>query len=168
MSSSTTASNHDVNTQHQHSNKMDSQATFPKTAIVTGSARGIGKAIALKLASTGYDVTIADLPALQSSAEATASEVRSLGRKSHVVLGDVSIRSDVEKMVSEHVDKVGELYCMVANAGICQVKSALELTEEDVKRMFEVNVYGVFNCYQVAGKRMVERGTKGRLIGCAR
>lgn len=127
-----------------------------------------GRAIALKLATNGYDVTICDLPALQSSAESVAEEVRKLGRKSHISLGDVSVRSDVEKVVADHVKNVGELFCMVANAGICQVKPALELSEQDVKRMFEVNVYGVFNCYQVAGKEMVEKGTKGRLIGCSR
>ena len=127
-----------------------------------------GRAIALKLASSGYDVTISDLPTMKDAAEATAKEISDLGRKSNYVLGDVSVRSDVEKLVPKHVQHLGELYTMVANAGICQVKEALELSEEDVKRMFEVNVFGVFNCYQVAGNEMVKKGTKGRLIGCAR
>ncbi len=127
-----------------------------------------GRAIALKLASSGYDITICDLPAMKDAAEATAKEISDLGRKSHFVLGDVSVRSDVENMVAEHVKTIGELYTMVANAGICQVKEAVDLTEQDVKRMFEVNVYGVFNCYQVAGKEMIKKGTKGRLIGCSR
>jgi len=70
--------------------------------------------------------------------------------------------------VQSHVDNLGPLFCLVANAGICQVKAAVELSEEDVRRMFEVNVYGVFNCYSVGAKRMIEQGTPGRLIGCAR
>lgn len=56
----------------------------------------------------------------------------------------------------------------VANAGICQVKPALKVTEADMQKMFEVNVFGVFNCYQVAAKQMIEQGTKGRIIGCSR
>ena len=127
-----------------------------------------GRAIALKLASSGYDVTISDLPSMEEAAQATSNEISKLGRKTHVVLGDVSVRSDVEKIVASHVENVGELFTMVANAGICQVKEAVDLTEKDVQRMFEVNVYGVFNCYQVAAKEMIKKGTKGRLIGCSR
>ena len=57
---------------------------------------------------------------------------------------------------------------MVANAGICQVKPAVELTEQDFDRMFKVNVYGVFNSYQESAKQLIKQGTGGRLIGCAR
>lgn len=104
---------------------------------------------------------------MQAEAEATAKEIAQMGVKTHVVTGDVSVRSDVEAMVASHVDTLGPLYTMVANAGICQVKPALELTEQDVRRMFEVNVFGVFNCYQVAGQQLVKQKTEGRLIGCA-
>lgn len=57
---------------------------------------------------------------------------------------------------------------MVANAGIAQVKPVLDLTEEDVKRMFEVNVFGVFHCYSIAARQMIKQGGGGKLIGCAR
>lgn len=105
---------------------------------------------------------------MKAEADDTAAKIAAMGRKTHVALGDVSSRSDVQKIVDSHVNKVGPLFAMVANAGICQVKPAVDLTEEDVKKMFEVNVNGVFNSYQVAGKHMIEQGTKGRLIGCAR
>lgn len=144
------------------------QGTTPKTAIVTGSARGIGRAIALQVATEGFDVTIADLPALRGPAEATANEITHLGRKSNVALGDVSKRDEVEQICQSHVEALGPLFCMVANAGIAQVKPALDLTEQDVRKMFEVNVFGLFNCYQVAAKHMIAQGTKGRILGASR
>lgn len=140
----------------------------PKTAIVTGGARGIGRAIAVQLASEGFDVTIGDLPSLRESAEATAEKIRHLGRKANVALADVSDRSQVEEMCQSHVERLGPLFCMVANAGIAQVKPALELTEQDVRKLFEVNVFGLFNCYQVAAKHMITQGTPGRLLGASR
>lgn len=57
---------------------------------------------------------------------------------------------------------------MIANAGIAQVKALLDLTEGDVRRMFEINVFGVFNCYSAGAKQMIEQGGGGKLIGCAR
>lgn len=127
-----------------------------------------GKGIALKLANTGYDVTVADLPSMSSEASATAKEIEDLGRKSFVALGDVSKRSSVEGMVADHVKHLGPLFAMVANAGICEVKPLLEVTEEDMRRMYGVNVFGLFNCYQAAAKQMIKQGTPGRLIGGAR
>lgn len=65
------------------------------------------------------------------------------------------------------VDELGPLSTMVANAGIAQVKGLLELTEEDLKRMFEVNVYGVHNCYSIAAKQMISQGHGGKIMGAA-
>ena len=120
------------------------------------------------MAQSGFDMTVADMPSMDAEARATAKEIQALGRQAHVALGDVFVRGDVERIVASHVEALGSLYAMVANAGICQVKPALELTERDIARMFEVNVFGVFNCYQAAAKQMIREGTKGRLIGCAR
>ncbi|KAJ5224054.1 hypothetical protein N7468_008596 [Penicillium chermesinum] len=146
---------------------MASVAKHLKTAIVTGGARGIGQGIALKLASTGYDVTIADLPSMSGEATATAKQIEGLGRKAFVALGDVSVRSSVERMVADHVKNLGPLFTMVANAGVCEIKPLLDVTEEDMRRMYSVNVFGLFNCYQAAAKQMISQGTPGRLIGGA-
>lgn len=74
----------------------------------------------------------------------------------------------MEGLIAAAVDALGPLNVMIANAGIAQVKSLLDLTEDDVKRMFEINVYGIFNCYSAAAKQMIKQGTPGKLIGCAR
>lgn len=105
---------------------------------------------------------------MAAEANTTAEEISKLGRKSHVALGDVSSRADVESIVAQHIEHVGPLFAMIANAGICQVKPILDTTDEDVKRMFEVNVFGVFNCYQVAAKQLIKQGTPGRLIAASR
>jgi acetoin reductase-like protein len=138
-----------------------------RTAIVTGSARGIGKAIALRLANDGYDVCINDIAGNKSEAEAVAKQVQSIGRKSFVYTADVSNLSEVQSLVQASVSELGPLNTMVANAGIAQVKALLDLEEQDLRRMFEVNVYGVYNCYSAAAKQMISQGTPGKILGAA-
>ena len=96
------------------------------------------------------------------------SEIKSMGRNAVHYLADVSNLSEVEKMVETSVSQLGPLNTMVANAGIAQVKPLLDLTEEDLKRMFEVNVYGVYNCYSSAAKQMIKQGSGGKILGAAR
>ena len=94
--------------------------------------------------------------------------IESLGGRAVGVVADVSHRSEVETLVQESVDALGPLDVVVANAGIAQVKPALELTEQYMERMINVNLFGVFNCYQVVAKQMIKQGTKGRLLGADR
>ncbi|OQN97882.1 hypothetical protein B0A48_16193 [Cryoendolithus antarcticus] len=143
-----------------------------RTAIVTGSSRGIGKAIALRLAQDGYDICVNDVTANKQGAEEVAEEIRKLGRKSTVALGDVSVLSEVEQIVQKSVKDLGDLNTMVANAGIAQVKPLLDLTEADFERMFRVNVFGVQNCYAAAAKQMIKQKNctaeqPGKLISAA-
>ncbi|KJX99228.1 diacetyl reductase like protein [Zymoseptoria brevis] len=143
-----------------------------RVAIVTGSARGIGKAIALQLATDGYDVAINDIQANQDIAEETAKEIEALGRKSTVVLADVSKLAEVEEMIQKAVNDLGPLNTFIANAGIAQVKGLLELTEEDFQRMFAVNVFGVQNSCQAAAKQLIKQGNcradaPGKIVTCA-
>lgn len=83
-----------------------------RTAIVTGSSRGIGRAIALRLANDGYDVCINDVEANRPGAEEIAEEIRKLGRKSIVAIADVSKYAEVEAMVQRSVKELGELNTM--------------------------------------------------------
>ncbi|KAF4635513.1 hypothetical protein G7Y89_g2582 [Cudoniella acicularis] len=138
-----------------------------RTVIVTGSSRGIGKAIAIRLAEDGYDVCINDIAANQVGIDETVKEIQALGHKSYGHAADVSKLSEVEGLISAAVEKLGPLNVMIANAGIAQVKALLDLSEGDVRRMFEINVFGVFNCYSAAAKQMIKQGDGGKLIGCA-
>lgn len=98
-----------------------------------------GKAIAFRLAQDGYDICVNDIPANQSEADAVAKEIKSTGRNAIAVAADVSNLSEVQRLVQTSVDELGPLNTMVANAGIAQVKALLDLTEQDLKRMFDIN-----------------------------
>ncbi|KAL1846414.1 hypothetical protein Daus18300_014257 [Diaporthe australafricana] len=143
-----------------------------KSVIVTGSARGIGKSIALRLASDGYNVCINDIPALEKGCDEVVKEIKSMGGKACTAVADVTKRTEVQDMIQKSVKELGPLHTMIANAGIAQVKALLDLTEEDFSRMFAVNVHGVQNCYAEAAKQMIAQGTckpdaPGKIIGAS-
>ncbi|POS73640.1 acetoin reductase [Diaporthe helianthi] len=143
-----------------------------KNVIITGSARGIGKTIALRLAADGYNVCVNDIPARESACDKVVKEIKSMGRKACTAVGDVTNRGDVKDVIQKSVKELGPLHTMIANAGIAQVKALLDLTEEDFSRMFTVNVFGVQNCYAEAAKQMISQGTckpdaPGKIIGAA-
>lgn len=98
-----------------------------------------GKAIALRLAKDGYDVCINDITANKAGCDEVVKEVQGLGRKAFAFTADVSKMKEVQDLVQASVSELGPLNTMVANAGIAQVKALLDLTEEDLRRMFEVN-----------------------------
>lgn len=138
-----------------------------KNVVVTGAARGIGKAIALRLAADGHDVAVNDISANSTELEAVAKEIRTAGRRSTALIADVSDPAAVSGMVAETVQALGSLDVMVANAGIAQVLPLLEVTPEDWDRMQAVNLRGAFLCYQAAAKQMIEQGGGGKIIGAA-
>lgn len=98
----------------------------------------------------------------------TVKEIQSMGRASYGHVADVSKLSEVEGLIESSVQNLGNLNVMIANAGIAQVKALLSLSEDEVRRMFEVNVFGIFNCYSAAAKQMIKQGGGGKIIGAAR
>lgn len=83
-----------------------------KNAIVTGSARGIGKSIALRLATDGYNVCINDIPALEKTCDEVVKEINSMGGKACTAVGDVTKRSDVKDVIQKTVKELGPLHAM--------------------------------------------------------
>ena len=98
----------------------------------------------------------------------TVKEIQALGRSSYGHVADVSKLAEVEGLIEASVKELGDLNVMIANAGIAQVKALLDLSEADVRKMFEVNVFGVFNCYSAAAKQMIKQKTGGKIVGAAR
>ncbi len=138
-----------------------------RVALVTGAARGIGRGIALRLASDGLDVAVNDIEANAEQLEEVAGEIRAAGVGTKTITADVSDAESVEKMVGGVVGELGKLDVMVANAGIAQVEPLLDLTPEDWDRMMAVNLRGIFLCYQAAARQMIEQGRGGKIIGAA-
>ncbi|CAD0092526.1 unnamed protein product, partial [Aureobasidium mustum] len=129
-----------------------------RTAIVTGASRGIGKAIALRLAQDGYDLCINDVEANKQGIDDVVNQVKAAGVNAVGAVGDVSVLSQVESVIQTSVKELGPLNTMIANAGIAQVKPLLDLTTEDFERMFRINVFGVQNCYSAAARQIISQG----------
>ncbi|KAK1227011.1 hypothetical protein PQX77_009973 [Marasmius sp. AFHP31] len=151
------------------SRRLSDSAPARRSALITGSAQGIGRAIALRLASDGFDVCVSDLPHKADSIETAANEVRALGREAIRTICDVTKKFEVEDAIQKSVEALGPLNVMVANAGIIQVESLLETTPEDLQKIFETNVFGVVRYPNIAaGKQFIKQGTGGRIINAAR
>jgi meso-butanediol dehydrogenase/(S,S)-butanediol dehydrogenase/diacetyl reductase len=141
--------------------------TPDRSAIVTGAARGIGRAISLRLAQDGFAVTVTDLKSAQDAALEVVDDIARAGGSARFAATDVSLPSDVESAVAEHVQTYRGLDVMVANAGIAITSPLVETTPEQWRQTLEVNLTGVFYCYQAAARQMIAQGTGGRLIGAA-
>ena len=128
-----------------------------KTAVVTGAASGIGRAIAREYADEGADVVVADLQAEPREGGTPTHEViaEETDRDATFVQCDVSEREQVEAAI-EAAEAFGGVDVMVNNAGIFRGEEVLELSEAEFDRLIDINVKGTFFGAQIAGKRMVE------------
>jgi NAD(P)-dependent dehydrogenase (short-subunit alcohol dehydrogenase family) len=135
-----------------------------RTAIVTGSRRGIGRAIAFALAKEGANVVVSDIS--QEDCEKVITEIESLSGRGLALKCDVTSRDDVEVMVMRTVAEFGKLDILVNNAGIIAFKPFLELTDEDWDNTINVNLKGQFLCAQVAAREMT-KNRWGRIINIA-
>jgi len=136
-----------------------------KVALVTGAGQGIGRAIALRLAKDGANIAVVELD--EEKAQAVAREVGALGRKATHYRADVSNRDEVYAAIDHAERELGRFDIMVNNAGIAQVQPLLDVTPEEVDRIFKINVEGVLWGIQAAAKKFRERKTRGKIISAA-
>jgi NAD(P)-dependent dehydrogenase (short-subunit alcohol dehydrogenase family) len=134
-----------------------------KTALVTGAQQGIGRAIAVALARDGADVGINYLDN-RKAAEAVATEVRALGRRTVLVPGDVSRRADVEAMVATIVKELGAPDVVINNAGVFPRSTFLELQDSEWDLVLNVNLKGSFLAAQAGARAMVVAGKAGAIV----
>jgi meso-butanediol dehydrogenase/(S,S)-butanediol dehydrogenase/diacetyl reductase len=142
-------------------------STPVRSAMVTGAAGGIGRAIAIRLASDGLAVSVCDLASQSRPLAETTDAIRTAGGTATAIPLDVSDAVAVDAAVSTHVEWAGGLDVMVANAGIAVTAPLLETTPEQWQRTIAVNLLGVVHCYQAAARHMIAQGRGGRLIGAA-
>ncbi|TFY81429.1 hypothetical protein EWM64_g2590 [Hericium alpestre] len=167
-----------------------SQATDTRVALVTGSAQGIGRAIALRLAADGLDVAVNDIERQSENIAKVVVEIQALGRRAIAVPADVTSEEAVEHMVTKTVEQLGRLDVvsyrmvdsgavvhlgaqMVANAGVAhggvgpEGASIVDMSLKNWQNLTAVNVEGVMLCYKYAARQMINQGQGGRIIGAS-
>lgn len=133
-----------------------------KTAFITGASRGIGRAIALRLAKDGFNIVV-NYSKSEKSAEEVVNEVKKYGVDAMAVKCDVSQYEDVEKAIDEIVKKFGNIDVVVNNAGITKDNLILKMSESDWDEVIDVNLKGTFNVIKFASKYMIKK-RKGKII----
>ena len=136
-----------------------------KIALVTGAGRGIGRAMAVRLAQEGAYVVAADID--RRLAEETAAQVTGLGRKSLALPADVSRRADIEQMVQRSVESMGRIDILMNNAGVLRIQEVLDITEADWDFVCNVNLKGAFFVMQAVARQMIQQGSGGKIVNTA-
>jgi 3-oxoacyl-[acyl-carrier protein] reductase len=137
-----------------------------KVAIVTGSARGIGRAIALKLAEVGTDIVVNDIAAAADSLESVATEIRALNRQVLAVTADVSSRDDVNRLVDAAAKTFGHIDIMVNNAGVTRDQLIMRMTDEEWDTVLNIDLKSAFLCTRAVLRHML-RQRSGRIVSIA-
>ena len=129
-----------------------------KTALVTGASRGIGAAIARRLAEEGCDVAV-NYHRSREQAEALAEELRTLGVRAMAVKADVGSSEEVLQMADKVWNEFCQLDILVCDAGVAWQGLFQDMTDEEWHRLMAVDLDGVFYCCREAAKRMIPRQT---------
>lgn len=133
-----------------------------KTALITGSSRGIGRGIARKFAAEGYNVVINYFQS-EAAAFKLQDEIHAAGGDPIAVHADVSDRHAVERMVRQTIERYGRIDVLINNAGIAEMKLFTDIDPDYWDRIFDVNVKGMFNCcHHVVPHMLSEK--KGKII----
>jgi acetoacetyl-CoA reductase len=133
-----------------------------KVAIVTGGSRGIGSAIAMELAKNGVKIVI-NYASRKELADKMVAEINELGVEALAVQADVSVSSEAASLVQATVDHFGKLDFLINNAGITRDTTFKKLTEEDWRKVIDVNLNSVFNMTSPALPHLLESDA-GRVI----
>jgi 2-deoxy-D-gluconate 3-dehydrogenase len=136
-----------------------------KAAIVTGGAKGLGKAIAFRLAEAGASVMITDID--MEAAGQTVNEIEGSGGKALAIYADASSITDARKVVQAIVDAFGHLDILVNNAGIFSFTPALQMSEQTWDRTLDINLKGMFFYSQMAAQQMIKAGHGGKIVNVA-
>lgn len=133
-----------------------------KCAIITGAARGIGRAIALKYGSMGANIVI-NYRSSEEEALSLKSELDNLGANTLIIKANVSVLEEAEKLVNEAKSHFGSVDILVNNAGITKDGLILRMKEEDFDSVIQTNLKGVFNCLKAVTPIMVKQKS-GKII----
>jgi 3-oxoacyl-[acyl-carrier protein] reductase len=137
-----------------------------KSVLVTGSSRGIGKAIALRLARDGYDVVL-HCRSMRAEADAVAAQIEAMGRIARVLQFDISEREATAAALADDIGKHGCYYGVVCNAGVARDTAFPAMTGEDWDIVMSTNMDGFYNVLNPLVMPMVQRRQPGRIVTLA-
>jgi glucose 1-dehydrogenase len=134
-----------------------------KRALVTGAGRGIGQAIAWRLAEEGADITI-DYLNHPEEAEDTCRQVEKLGRRCLTVEADIAVVAQAQSLISESITRMGGLDILVNNAGIERNAAFVDITEADYRAVIDIDMSGAFFCSQAFARYCRDNRRGGRIV----
>jgi glucose 1-dehydrogenase len=134
-----------------------------RVGLVTGSSRGIGRAIALRLARAGADIVV-HYRGSADAAQAAIAEIEALGRRAHPIQADVSRVPEVQRLVSEVIAHFGKVDLLVNNAGMELHSPFWDVSEEDYDRVLDVNLKGAFFTTQAVVRHLRQTRRPGKII----
>ena len=135
-----------------------------KNALVTGSSRGLGAAIALALAEAGANVAC---HGRSNAGESTSEKIRQLGRKSFYFAGDMADPELGSALIAKTIEEFGSVDILINNAGTIRRAPASEFPQHDWDEIIAVNLTSVFRLSQLAGRDMLKRSAKGKIVNIA-
>lgn len=141
---------------------MSAEDSAPRVALVTGASRGIGRAVAERLARDGMDVAVTYSQDADGAA-ATAAAVEALGRRSLSIAADVRDAQSVDNAVTQVAESLGDIAVLVNNAGVRHDGLAVRLSDDDWSDTLNANLTGAFNCSRAALRGMI-RARWGRIV----
>ncbi len=133
-----------------------------KIALVTGSSRGVGRAVALGLAKQGANVVV-NYTSNEKAADEVVEIIQSMGGKAIAVKADVAQKAEVENLVNSAIDTFGRLDILVNNAGFTRPAMMIKMTEDQWDQVVDIHLKGAFLCSQAAGLHMKEQKS-GKII----
>ena len=136
-----------------------------KVALITGAGRGIGRAIAHRLAKEGADIVVSDIQ--YESTHIVTNEIIIMGRKAIACVADVTKADQVQRMTDHALDKFGRIDVLVNNAGINLISPMLQMTEFEWENIFSVNLKSYWLCARAIAPQMIDRGEGGKIINAS-
>ncbi|WP_028595618.1 3-oxoacyl-[acyl-carrier-protein] reductase [Paenibacillus assamensis] len=133
-----------------------------KVALVTGASRGIGRSVALKLASEGADVVV-NYAGSEAAAAETVAAIEALGRRAVAIRANVGKTQEADQLIQSTMEQFGRIDILVNNAGITRDNLIMRMKEEEFDQVIETNLKGVFNCLKAVTRPMMKQRS-GRII----